>query len=229
MSNLEKNRYPKFSGSIQEALSESGMSRVELARALGVDKSTITHYCDGSSFPRSDILESMSKLLNVRPSWLSGFNAPKHPSHLFFENTHLCYPVFNRWRPSANIILSGPDQMVVAKGHASTDVISSMADQLFDDVFIVADDSMHDIGIFEKDIVFLLSNDKVRNMDIVAVIADGQPLLRRYHVLEDGRVQLIPANQTYETLTFSQDELNERVHFIGKAVTVQRMLSKHHS
>lgn len=55
-----------------QALNNSGMTPAELARASGLNKSSVSRYLSGKVEPKQAALFAMAKALNVSPSWLLG-------------------------------------------------------------------------------------------------------------------------------------------------------------
>lgn len=74
---------------LQLALSNANMKPQELAERSGVSKSSISQYVNGSHSPSNISSGKMSKVLNVNPLWLMGFDVDmdiKKPSAVEAEN-----------------------------------------------------------------------------------------------------------------------------------------------
>lgn len=76
-----------FNERLEIALSESGMRAVDLANSLGISQSTISQYRSGYSTPKKDRMLEIANILNVNPSWLLGFNAPKRIDDEIIEDS----------------------------------------------------------------------------------------------------------------------------------------------
>lgn len=63
------NDFPKR---LKIAISKKNMSQSELAQAIGISKSLITRYIQGSFLPKTEVLISMCKVLEVSPAYLLG-------------------------------------------------------------------------------------------------------------------------------------------------------------
>ena len=61
---------------IKEAMQRKNIKQADLARASGIDKSSISLYISGKYSPKGDKLYKLSLALGVSPAWLAGFNAP---------------------------------------------------------------------------------------------------------------------------------------------------------
>lgn len=61
---------------ILEAMKARDMNANDLARASGLNKSSISRYLNAERVPRQDAIEKMAEALRVRPSYLLGYNVP---------------------------------------------------------------------------------------------------------------------------------------------------------
>ena len=52
------------------------LSKSDVARICGINKSNITRYCDGSYQAKQDVIYSIASKLNVNPAWLMGYDVP---------------------------------------------------------------------------------------------------------------------------------------------------------
>lgn len=60
-----------FCGRLKAALDAAKLSHADVAEALGVARSTVTHYCSGRSEPDLDRIRAIAQLTSVRPEWLA--------------------------------------------------------------------------------------------------------------------------------------------------------------
>lgn len=66
-----------FPDRLRGALERAGLSHADVAKVLGVGRTTVTHYCTGRSEPDLDQIRTMAELAKVRPEWLAwGDTAP---------------------------------------------------------------------------------------------------------------------------------------------------------
>lgn len=65
--------------------------------------------------------------------------------------------------------------------------------------------SMQGVGIQEGDLLMLEKTQRFQNDDIVLVSIDGEELLKTYHIDEEGRHWLVPANDEYEATLLRED------------------------
>lgn len=64
---------------IQQLREESGMLQSDLARQLGLGRTTISNYENNYSYPDLDTLVSISKLFHVSTDYLLGINDVRYP------------------------------------------------------------------------------------------------------------------------------------------------------
>jgi len=61
---------------IKEALDIRGMMPIDLSRASGINKGSISKYLRGDVIPKQSAIGAMSEALHVSPSWLMGYDVP---------------------------------------------------------------------------------------------------------------------------------------------------------
>lgn len=64
---------------LSQAMEFRGMSAAELSRRTGINESAISHYRKGEYAPKQDRIYLISNALNVRPSWLLGYDTDPAP------------------------------------------------------------------------------------------------------------------------------------------------------
>lgn len=69
---------------LKEAMSDCGISQSELARAINVDRSNLSHWINGRSDCRYETLKKMATVLKVNVAWLEGYDAPKKGEVSYF-------------------------------------------------------------------------------------------------------------------------------------------------
>ena len=53
------------------------MKQVDLSRATGIGKGSLSHYLSGNYEPKSGAIYKMARVLNVSEMWLAGYDCPK--------------------------------------------------------------------------------------------------------------------------------------------------------
>lgn len=66
----------KIKTRLHNALTLRDMTPAELARACGLNKSTVSRYLSGKVEPKQSAVYAMAKALNVSPAWLFGESVP---------------------------------------------------------------------------------------------------------------------------------------------------------
>lgn len=56
---------------------ENGLSKIEMASKIGINKSSITRYESGEIKPNLDMMITISKTFGVSLDWLAGFDTEK--------------------------------------------------------------------------------------------------------------------------------------------------------
>lgn len=80
--------YVEVSKRIKEAMNDKNISAIELSRLSGVGKAAISHYVNGRYCPHNKNAVMIANVLNVNPTWLMGFDVPKH-----LNKTNELYPL----------------------------------------------------------------------------------------------------------------------------------------
>lgn len=62
----------EFKDILQELRTEHEMTQDDLARLIGVQKATVSHYETGSRYPKRDTLQAIADLFNVSTDFLTG-------------------------------------------------------------------------------------------------------------------------------------------------------------
>lgn len=65
-----------FADRLTSLMKIKSLSKSDVARICGINKSNITRYCDGSYQAKQDVIYSIALKLNVNPAWLMGYDVP---------------------------------------------------------------------------------------------------------------------------------------------------------
>lgn len=66
----------KFEERLKKAMSLNNMKQIDLANKIGVNRAIISQYLSGKYKPKHDRIYELSKVLNVSPAWLMGYDVP---------------------------------------------------------------------------------------------------------------------------------------------------------
>ena len=65
-----------FSRNLRYFMEVTGVSQTDISKALGVSSSTVSDWCNGNKYPRTDKIQQLADLLGVRFSALTQENGP---------------------------------------------------------------------------------------------------------------------------------------------------------
>lgn len=71
-----ENRTSEFKDRLKLAMEHQGITQTELVKLTGIPKSAISQYLSGAFLPKKDRLGVLAQALNVRETWLIGYNTP---------------------------------------------------------------------------------------------------------------------------------------------------------
>ena len=205
----------KIGKRIESARTELNLTQEDLAKELGLNKSTIQRYETGQIKKiKLPVIHAMAKMLNVNPSWLSDQS----------DNREAVKPVnSNAEFLSKNEIRIIPVFETVSAGfgaYASNEIIDYMPLYIESDYeaeetlcIKVKGDSMYP-KIENGDIVQVHKQDSVDNGQIAVVLIDGdEGLVKKVFVYNDY-IELISINPEYPPKRFENEEMN-RVEIVG--------------
>lgn len=205
----------KIGKRIESARTELNFTQEDLAKELGLNKSTIQRYETGQIKKiKLPVIHAMAKILNVNPSWLSDQS----------DNREAVKPVnSNAEFLSKNEIRIIPVFETVSAGfgaYASNEIIDYMPLYIESDYeaeetlcIKVKGDSMYP-KIENGDIVQVHKQDSVDNGQIAVVLIDGdEGLVKKVFVYKDY-IELISINPEYPPKRFEKEEMN-RVEIVG--------------
>jgi repressor LexA len=78
--------------------------------------------------------------------------------------------------------------------------------------------SMRDLGIYEDDIIVVAKSENIKAGDIVVALVENETTVKSYFPLDNGRVELRPANDEFTTQIYP----GNTVQIQGKVVGLQR-------
>ena len=197
---------------IKEQRVQLRLSQAELAKRVGVSRSTIAMWETGGSQPDNDALRRIADILGVSTDYLLG-------------RTDVERPTFDLEKAG---ILPLPEMMdipLVGTIACGTPILASqnIEDYLQAPAYTHATfalrcqgDSMINARIFDGDVVFIRQQDDVDDGDIAAVLIGEEATLKRVRKLP-AKLVLSPCNPLYDDLIYTGSDL-DRVRILGKAV-----------
>lgn len=194
---------------------ELGLSADDVAKALGVSRSTVFRYENGEIEKMPiDVLKPLAKILKTTPAFLMGWSNDSN-EEVHFDNM---FPIETKKFPLLGEIACGEpmyaDEDLESYVTAGTDIEADFC-------LKCKGDSMINARILDGDIVFIRKQSMVDNGEIAAVIIDNEATLKRVEYFRNQNLLLLKAeNPKYETLTYS-DETLDQIRILGKAVAFQ--------
>ena len=201
---------------IESARTDLKLTQEELAQKLGLNKSTIQRYETGQVKKiKLPVLETMAKILNVNPAWLSDKSNNREPIVYTTESNV-------DFLPSALIRMTPIYESVSAGlgAYASDEIVGYMPLYIESDYeaeetlcIKVKGDSMYP-KIEDGDIIQVHKQDMVDSGQIAAVLVDGEEGFVKKIKIERDYLELISINPEYPPKRFIREEMN-RVSIVG--------------
>lgn len=201
---------------IEKAMNLRGKTNVEVARAIGKNKSTLTRYIRGEvKNINIVILQAIAVYLNVSPMWIAGKNVPMENSRADIYTSDIS-PITTQKIPLLGDIACG----FPIEASEKLDVyIETNSPIVADFCLRCKGDSMIGARIYDGDIVFIRKQDMVNNGEIAAVIIDNEATLKRVQYLPEENILILKAeNPKYADLVYTGEKL-DHIRILGKAVS----------
>ena len=208
----------EFGDILKQIRKERGLSQDELAAILGTTKQVLSRYETKKRVPRLSVVSDYAQKLGIPLSMLSGEHAEPVPE-ITRENGVRRVPILGG-AACGEPIYSPSD---------GTEYATIEEDVVCDFALIAQGDSMTGDRIHSGDIVFVRSQDTVRDGEIAAIALDNELTLKRVRRLRGpgGSVaftQLLPSNPSYSPIDIGGEDETRCVKILGKAVAVRFML-----
>ncbi len=205
-----------FNAILKKLREENGLSQEELARKIGLSKSTIGMYEQGKRTPNHDILKKLAACFEVSLDFLMDYSPEGYKISTEDYGRYGISPVITKKFPMIGEIACG--EPIMCEENYETYVEASRSINA-DFCLAAKGDSMINARIFDGDVVFIREQSMVENGEIAAVIVDDDEitLKRFYYYPEAQRVVLSPENPKYSPLIYEGESLNH-IRILGKAV-----------
>ncbi len=204
--------------SFPERFSEltKSMTAQQVAEFLGVGRTSVTYWRDGSRNPKSHTIKFIAQKFNVDPVWLLGGDVPRYAA-----------PIWERPDSPDNILPlpSTSQKPLVGEIACGTPILAEENVERYlsapngvdcDFCLRCRGDSMVGARIYDGDIVFVRQQKTVENGQIAVVLIDGEATLKRVRFFSD-HIVLEPENPQYRPLVFWDADM-AKVHIEGRAV-----------
>lgn len=188
-----------ISENIKHLILEAGITQAELAKALGINESTVGKWLLGKAIPRMVTIEKLADYFNVpkthileqRDKILQTSKAPQKKE----------IPLLNK--------IQEKDSASFSKNIKGYELVEDFS---IDYALIVSENSMINARIYENDILYVAANAPIENGDIVVASVNKHPgSVFRFYQYGD-KVILKPENPTMK----EQEYLISQVTVLGK-------------
>jgi repressor LexA len=183
----------------------------ELAKRIGVSKSTIHAWENNLNSIRDRYLAPLSEALMTTPSYLLGME-----DDLFDIDNLMPIPQTKKV-PLLGVIACG--EPILATENIEKWVEVDAENVEVDFALRCRGNSMVNARIFDGDIVFIRQQDDVADGEVAAVLIGDEATLKRVYHYKD-RLELRPENPVFPVMNFEGADI-ERVKILGKAVIFQ--------
>lgn len=205
----------EFGDILKQLRKERGLSQDELAALLGTTKQVISRYETKKRVPRLSVVADFAQKLGLPLSLLSGEGA-EPVREITREDGVRRVPILGGAACGEPIYSPGD----------GTEYVTVDDDIQCDFALIAQGDSMTGDRIYSGDVVFIRSQEHVRDGEIAAVAVDNEITLKHIRRLRsaDGSViftQLLPSNPSYSPIDIGGEDETRCVKILGKAVAVR--------
>lgn len=209
----------EFKNMLKYLRERADLSQADLAKKLGIAKSTISMYEIGKREPDFETMEAIADLFNVDMNFLHGKSGSENDAF----NKTVPIPAFKNITPIVRKTFPLFDGIAAGEPRLMPDgvtlYVDATVDVQADYVLKVHGDSMIGARINDGDYVFVRQQPEVENGEIAAVAIGDEATLKRFYKYGD-MVVLRGENPEFKEMTFTGPEL-EQVRILGKAVAFQ--------
>lgn len=206
---------------IKELREEQNLTQEDLAKKLGISKSTIGMYETNKRQPDTATKEALADLFNVDMDYLYGRSEIKNKSARLFElaSTGVLIPVLGYVR--AGYPIYAEENIIDYE-----EISSAMAKKGEFFGLKIRGNSMEP-RIFENDVVIVKKQPDIENGEIAVVMVNGDEATVKKVVKSNEGIMLVPLNSncSYEPHFYSNAEIEGcPVSIVGKVVEVRGKL-----
>lgn len=198
---------------IRRAMSDQGMTAVELSTKTKIPKSSISQYLSGYAKPKQDRIYLLASALNVSEAWLMGYDVP-----IERDGRANIIPIgFQPLPEMSSVPLVGQiacgDPILAEENIEESVSLPSVWHANF--ALICKGDSMAPT-VLDGDLVAIRIQPEVENGEIAAVRIGNEATLKRVYLHADY-IELRPENPAFESIIRRRGEMND-IQIEGKAV-----------
>lgn len=75
-------KHSVFANRLKQSMNAKNLRQVDLVEQTNISKASISQYLSGDFIPKNEYLNSLAKVLDVDPLWLSGIDVPNNQEDL---------------------------------------------------------------------------------------------------------------------------------------------------
>lgn len=202
-----------FCDVLKKLRNEMNLTQQQLADKLGVSRSTIGMYEKGVREPDFETSELIADFFNVRLDVLLDRKKP-FVSTLYEKKTKFTVPVLGK--VTAGIPVDAVEYIVDYE-----EISEEMASK--GDYFglQIKGDSMEP-KFSEGDVVIVRKQSTIQSGEIAIVLINGDEATIKKVMLFEGGINLVPSNQAYQVITFTNEQIEKLpVQILGKVVELR--------
>lgn len=200
--------YERFSILLKE---NPTLKQQDIVIATGIDKTSISKYCNGKAEPESDNLFALSEMFDVSPSWLKGNDVPrKSKSNMSKSPNQSEYIVF----PVIGEIAAGYDKIAIEDWDGDTIPIhiDNLKGRPKNDFMVLEVKGNSMFPEFQNgDKVLILKQSSMDHSGQVGAVIYGECATLKKVEYKNGEnwLKLVPINPNYETAIIEGDAIQD--------------------
>lgn len=198
---------------LKDKLDERDITQRDLAKRINVTEQCISNYMQGVRLPKWELICEIANVLNCSPHYLLGMDEIKKPQELIdYTNKTYKVPILSEVRAGQPTLIMDSNIL----GYERVDDSIKNSGEIFG--LRVKGDSMSP-KFSEGDIVIVRRQSDVDDGQIAIVLVNGDEATIKKIKKSVSGITLIPLNNAYEPLFFTNDEIITRpVQIIGRVV-----------
>ena len=226
---------PSFPQRLRNLRMEHNLTQADIAKKLGISRSTIAMYERGEREPGLEMIETIADFFNTDLDYLIGkSDIPNKYAEVLNRQQAISnrgslhsvnlprydnvFPIEKHKIPLLGEIACGEP---IFANEDRENYVEVGTDIKADFCLKAKGDSMINARILDGDIVFIRQQPMVENGEIAAVIIDNDATLKRvYYYRDSNKLVLQSENPAYPPFVYSDEELNS-IRILGKAIAFQ--------
>lgn len=205
-----------FSSNLNRYMKKTGKTQSDIITDLGINKSTISTWCNGTKMPRMGTIQKLADYFGIKKSDLV-----EEKSYLP-EGAVPYIPSSTVKIPLVGSVNCGTP--LFAEDNIE-DYISTPKDELQSgEVYFwlrAKGDSMINVGIRDGDLLLIRKQDDIDSGEIAVVSVNGNDATLKRVIKKENAIILQPENSSYETMVFVGNEV-ENVKIRGRLMELKK-------